>query len=426
MRDFFSPCDSGFRLAYATRHDLLAERSRIPPPKHEAELIHGLQLNPASNGLTLPLFVKVVLVIIVGRVDGKASFIPTQIWGTLAIAARFYIKYRRTRLGVEDWLALAAWLQFYFDIIQILALTCLKLSILWFYRGIFVGRVFQFASWALISIVAVWGLAFILARIFSCGADVKANFEFPGSMKCSHSLATYIALAASDVSVDLVILAIPVPLILSLQMPLHKRLGIVAILIVGMGATICGIARLSLFASILGPESSSNSLNSLHQVLASDKIAIVSILMFWSMLEIGVGIIAICLPILYRLVRDVSLPSRIRSLFTWSGSPDTIPPGDQPSERYRPMKPRFKLGSLSWRTVTSSGAPAGSGCRGPTDGSSEEYELRAPLSPTLGAEQVPSGAVPTVPPVPNPDPSVRLGRGQIWETKEIRQTFEVV
>ncbi|GKZ50677.1 hypothetical protein AbraIFM66951_003941 [Aspergillus brasiliensis] len=397
MRDFFSPCDSGFRLAYATRHDLLAERSRIPPPKHEAELIEGRQLNPASNGLTLPLFVKVVLVIIVGRVDGGESFIP--------------LKYG---------------LQFYFDILQILALTCLKLSILWFYRGIFVGRVFQIASWVLISIVAVWGLAFILARIFSCGADVKANFEFPGSMKCSHSLATYIALAASDVSVDLVILAIPVPLILSLQMPLHKRLGIVAILIVGMGATICGIARLSLFASILGPESSSNASTSLHQVLASDKIAIVSILMFWSMLEIGVGIIAICLPILYRLVRDVSLPSRIRSLFTRPESPGSDPSRNQPSVGYRSMKSRFKPRSLLWRTGTSSGSHTGSGSRGQTDGSSEEYELRAPLSPTLGAEQVSPRAVPTAPPVPNPDPSVRYGRGQIWETKEIRQTFEVV
>ncbi|OJJ70125.1 hypothetical protein ASPBRDRAFT_197826 [Aspergillus brasiliensis CBS 101740] len=386
--------------------------------------------------------------------------------GTLAIAARFYIKYRRTRLGVEDWLALAAWLlvtgdavvmiigsatntvgnhsaaipadrtiwaltfiatlQFYFDIIQILALTCLKLSILWFYRGIFVGRVFQIASWALISIVAVWGLAFILARIFSCGADVKANFEFPGSMKCSHSLATYIALAASDVSVDLVILAIPVPLILSLQMPLHKRLGIVAILIVGMGATICGIARLSLFASILGPESSSNASTSLHQVLASDKIAIVSILMFWSMLEIGVGIIAICLPILYRLVRDVSLSSRIRSLFTRPESPGSDLSGNQPSVGYRSMESRFKPRSLLWRTGTSYGNHTGSGSRGQTDGSSEEYELRAPLSPPLGAKQVPSGTVPTVPPVPNPDPSVRHGRGQIWETKEIRQTFEIV
>ncbi|RAL11841.1 uncharacterized protein BO97DRAFT_443555 [Aspergillus homomorphus CBS 101889] len=386
--------------------------------------------------------------------------------GTGAVAARLYVKYQSSSLGVEDWLTLAAWclvtgdaiimvigsatntvgnhaenipaddiwprvfiamLQFYFDLIQTLALACLKLSVLWFYRRIFVGQLFQIASWALIGLVAAWGVAFVVARILSCGPDVHANFEYPESMKCIHTFVIYIALAATDVFVDLVILAIPVPLVLSLQMPLHKRLGIVMILLVGMGATICGIVRLSLFSNILAPAFKTLAVS--HNSLASeDNVGTVSIFMFWSMLEIGVGVIAICLPILYRLVRDVPFLSIVRSLWTSSARAYSRPPGRGSGGGYRSVGSISKLKIWS-RRISGSGHHHRSGgdCKDKANGSADE--LRVPLSPAQGHSHLlstgPSAREQNAM-APNVPESGRKAKGQIWEMKEIKQTYDIV
>lgn len=99
--------------------------------------------------------------------------------------------------------------------IQIFALAALKLSILFLYRRLFVGRAFNIASWALIGLVVTWAVAFCVCLLAQCGSNIVANFQTLGDLKekCIDTFAILIALAASDVAVDLVILAIPVPLV---------------------------------------------------------------------------------------------------------------------------------------------------------------------------------------------------------------------
>ncbi|RAK70970.1 uncharacterized protein BO72DRAFT_502358 [Aspergillus fijiensis CBS 313.89] len=208
-------------------------------------------------------------------------------------------------------------LEFPFNIMQPLALALLKLSVLFFYRRLFVGRIFDIASWTLIGVVIAWGVTFVIALMTMCGASITANFGTLNDLmtSCSHSFAILIALSASDVAVDLIILTIPLPLVLSLHLNLHKRIGIIVVLLVGSMTTACGIARMSLFARILGPKLLST--QTVGGVSSTDDIGIVSILMFWGTLETGVAIVAICLPILYRIVRDVSPGARLHSLLTF-------------------------------------------------------------------------------------------------------------
>ncbi|PYI12947.1 hypothetical protein BO99DRAFT_438697 [Aspergillus violaceofuscus CBS 115571] len=63
-----------------------------------------------------------------------------------------------------------------FDIMQPLALALLKLSVLFFYRRLFVGRIFDIASWTLIGVVIAWGITFVIALTTTCGATIMANF----------------------------------------------------------------------------------------------------------------------------------------------------------------------------------------------------------------------------------------------------------
>lgn len=96
-----------------------------------------------------------------------------------------------------------------------MALASLKLSVLFFYRRIFVGRVFNIASWTLIGVVIVWAMTFVIAILSACGTRLMANFGTLGDLKteCVDTFSILIALAASDVTVDLIILAIPLPLV---------------------------------------------------------------------------------------------------------------------------------------------------------------------------------------------------------------------
>ena len=98
---------------------------------------------------------------------------------------------------------------------QILALALIKLSILFFYRRIFRGRSFEIASWILIGVVVAWATAFFIAILAACGTSIAANFQTLGALKeeCVNTFDILIALAVSDVAVDLAILVMPIPLV---------------------------------------------------------------------------------------------------------------------------------------------------------------------------------------------------------------------
>ena len=98
---------------------------------------------------------------------------------------------------------------------QILALATIKLSILFFYRRIFRGRSFDIASWFLIGVVVAWAVTFLIAILAACGTAIAVNFQTLGALKqeCVNTFDILIALAVSDVAVDLAILVMPIPLV---------------------------------------------------------------------------------------------------------------------------------------------------------------------------------------------------------------------
>ena len=137
---------------------------------------------------------------------------------------------------------------------QVLALASIKLSILFFYRRIFRGHFFGIAIWVLIGLVVAWASTFFIAILAACGTHIRANFQTLAALKseCVDTFRILIALSASDVAVDLAILVVPIPLVsmisayiiydnsnayiqvLSLQMPVRRKLAVLAILLVGV------------------------------------------------------------------------------------------------------------------------------------------------------------------------------------------------
>ena len=95
-----------------------------------------------------------------------------------------------------------------------LGLGFIKLSILFFYRRIFRGRVFDILSWTLITLVVLWTLGFTLVQIFDCRTRFYVNWgSLADLQKCLSSFKQLLACSVSDVIIDIFILILPLPLV---------------------------------------------------------------------------------------------------------------------------------------------------------------------------------------------------------------------
>ena len=102
---------------------------------------------------------------------------------------------------------------------QILSMGFTKLSFVFFYRSIFVtgNKITHFAtiSLGLIVLVILWAGAFFLWFLFSCGSDFAARWTSIRSLHtvCTTDIKSDLALAISDFLTDVMIMALPVPMV---------------------------------------------------------------------------------------------------------------------------------------------------------------------------------------------------------------------
>lgn len=99
--------------------------------------------------------------------------------------------------------------------IATLAFGIIKLSVLWFYRRIFVGRIFNVYSVCACVVVVAWLLSFFFATVFQCRTEPWAYW---GSYRqyfayCDKTDDEGIALVISDLVTDLLVLVTPIPII---------------------------------------------------------------------------------------------------------------------------------------------------------------------------------------------------------------------
>lgn len=99
-----------------------------------------------------------------------------------------------------------------------LALGCAKTSLLFFYL-----RVFSVENWnkrtifikTLITIIALWAVAFFFAVLFACGTHVSAIWGPTQNLYtiCTNTLHRLVSLCFTDFFADIIIILIPVPIV---------------------------------------------------------------------------------------------------------------------------------------------------------------------------------------------------------------------
>ncbi|KAM0308221.1 hypothetical protein ACHAO8_010203 [Botrytis cinerea] len=207
-----------------------------------------------------------------------------------------------------------------FLLLGIFTLGLIKMSVTFLYWRIFSSNpVFRAVLITWLVIIACWTTAFVLAGLLECGSHLLALFSTPTAylQHCGSAIPSGWANVGSDVGTDFITLLIPLPMIWSLRMPLHRKLLVVATFMLGLlsvGASI-GKAYIYITASL--------------GYYKSDAILTLTGISVWNLIEVQIGILAACgptiRPILSDLLPTTSLISLLDSLRNGLSSRNTEP-----------------------------------------------------------------------------------------------------
>ncbi|KAI1389506.1 uncharacterized protein F4822DRAFT_427855 [Hypoxylon trugodes] len=177
-----------------------------------------------------------------------------------------------------------------YTIIYTVAILCIKLSLLCFYYRLF-GMFGNFWRMSLFlggfltvgHTISAWISLAIMCRPISAIWDQYLGIV---QAKCIDIKAAYISYASINIPLDILILVIPIPQILKLQMSMRKKLQICTLFSLGSFACIAGIARLFYLVKYT------------QEVDLAWTLSPVGI---WSSVEPSIAILTACLPIIYPL-----------------------------------------------------------------------------------------------------------------------------
>ena len=107
-----------------------------------------------------------------------------------------------------------------------------KASILVLYMRIFNVRSFRIWPMSFLVIVAAWTVSFFFASLFQC-YPITPLIEPFYKHNCVNTVPLWYAGGISDIILDAIILAMPVPMVLRLQLPQKQKIGVICMFLTG-------------------------------------------------------------------------------------------------------------------------------------------------------------------------------------------------
>lgn len=122
-----------------------------------------------------------------------------------------------------------------YQLLGTIGLWVIKLSVLFFYRRIFSVGALRIVNTVFMCLTVAWGLAFTFTVAFQCTpvSTLWNEFEIEYGNACIKVQDFYLAVAISDLILDIMILALPIPHLWVLQMPLRQKLAVGGMFLTG-------------------------------------------------------------------------------------------------------------------------------------------------------------------------------------------------
>ena len=120
--------------------------------------------------------------------------------------------------------------------VAIMAFGAIKLSVVLLYRRIFVGSLFNRYSLIMCALIILWSASFLFTSAFACGTNIAYLWRGPATMKeyCLDVGAVNLGFGVSDVSIDIMILVTPIPIVWKLKMSMANKIGLMAVFLLGL------------------------------------------------------------------------------------------------------------------------------------------------------------------------------------------------
>jgi hypothetical protein len=214
-----------------------------------------------------------ILVALISSTGLVAALWTSCIWAGSGIHTEDIEEKYRSRVFVTFTVAQPVWG---------LATTAVKLSIIHLYMNMFPSPKFRRVCYATMTVTTLYFLSVIVETFAFC-KPVQFTWDKTVNGSCAKNANIgYIIAALSNLLIDVVVVAMPIPIVWSLRMPIKKKRGIIGIF--SMGAMICilSILRTVNVTQIDFPD--------FHHYIHSLEI--------WSAIEPTLGIIVACMPVL--------------------------------------------------------------------------------------------------------------------------------
>ena len=190
-------------------------------------------------------------------------------------------------------------------ITYLLAIPLAKLSILSLCYRIFRSNLwFRRTCYILFVMIAGYGFGSFLTALFRCH-PVGAAWSSPalGNASCLSIVKIQVVVGWINITTDVALMVLPMPVLWSLNMPWQKKAGVVIVFATGAAVVGVSVARqLVLYKSLNGLDKDTTWSAVLTHILFT--------------LELNIAIICGCLPTMQPLFRRFGVPSVIRSVFT--------------------------------------------------------------------------------------------------------------
>ncbi|OJJ48464.1 hypothetical protein ASPZODRAFT_130497 [Penicilliopsis zonata CBS 506.65] len=197
------------------------------------------------------------------------------------------------------------------------ALVSAKASILMQYFRVFPTKRMRVICWIMLTFVALFGLWAVLSAFLNCIPVAKFwNPTIPGY--CLDKEALWFSNAGLHITTDLIILAIPIPALLSLDLPRRQKMALFGIFALGGFVCITSVIRLLALKKISG--STDPTYDNVGAAI-------------WSAIECNTGIICACLPTLRPLISHF-LPHILSTFSNGSRSEGTVPLSQERAPTY--------------------------------------------------------------------------------------------
>ncbi|KAG9255635.1 uncharacterized protein F5Z01DRAFT_699392 [Emericellopsis atlantica] len=171
--------------------------------------------------------------------------------------------------------------------------VCLnKVAVVLFCMRIFISRAFQVAAYTIMGIVVAWSIGGVGATIWQC-VPIAGAWDKSLDATCIDSNKFWVAYAVMNILTDLMVLLLPIPSIVRLQLKPRDKLLVIGIFTMGGFVTI---------TSILRTTSVQNSLKNKEDITFN----FIQRGM-WTLLEMNFGIISTCLPTLKKPLSSIML-----------------------------------------------------------------------------------------------------------------------